>query len=159
MPETFNLYSAGFHSGEPIPPEYTCDGVNTSPALRWSGAPEGTRAFALIVDDPDAPGKTFVHWVLYNLPGGTSQLPAEVDIEDEFGGAASEGANDFGGQGYGGPCPPPDHGEHHYHFRLYALDAELDLGPGATKQQLTDAMDGHILAETDLIGTYQRGTA
>lgn len=159
MPETFTLLSGAFHAGEPIPQEYTCDGNDTSPVLRWSGEPDETESFALIVDDPDAPDKTFVHWVLYNLPPHADSLPLGVDVASYFGedDAPAEGVNDFGNMGYGGPCPPPGHGEHHYHFRLYALDTRLDLAAGATKQQLTQAMDGHILAETDLIGTYERG--
>jgi Raf kinase inhibitor-like YbhB/YbcL family protein len=160
MAETLTLISAAFNSGGSIPQKFTCDGSNLSPPLRWSNLPEGTESVALIVDDPDAPGKTFVHWLLFNLPPDRDVLPEDLDVEQHFGDAAQtplEGANDFGDRGYGGPCPPRGDNAHRYFFRLYALDSMLDLGDGVTKRQLTQAMDGHILEEADLMGTYRRG--
>ena len=159
MPEDFTFTSAPFDAGAPIPTEYTCEGDDVSPSLEWAPTPEGTESLTLIVDDPDAPGQTFTHWVLVDLPGDTTRLPRGVDAGAAFADAAptpTEGTNDFGDVGYGGPCPPPGDGEHRYFFRLYALDAPLDLETGASKAQVTDAMDGHVLDETDLIGTYER---
>lgn len=148
-----------FDSGDAIPDAFTCEGENVSPPLKWSGAPEETETFALVVDDPDAPGRTFVHWVCYNIPGDATQLVHGVDFSQHFSDAArepEEGSNDFGDIGYGGPCPPPGDDPHRYFFRLYALDTMLDLGPGATKQEVTDAMDGHVLTRTEWIGTFAR---
>ncbi len=150
----FSLTSAAFTSGDRIPANHTCEGDNVSPPLTIEGVPEGARSLVLIVDDPDAPRKTFVHWVAYNIPPDASILSAGTDPGEDLDGAI-EGVNDFGDFGYGGPCPPPG-GPHRYHFRLYALDTELDLEEGATKKQVTQAMDGHVLDETDLIGTYER---
>lgn len=149
-----------FEPGEPIPDEFTCEGADVSPPLEWAHVPEGTQTLALIVDDPDAPGRTFVHWVLYNIPAGRTRLPRDLDLDAHFAGSEvqpMEGVNGFGNLGYGGPCPPPGDSPHRYFFRLYALDTVLNLGEGATREQVTDAMNGHILDETDLIGTYQRG--
>lgn len=160
MAANFQLVSSSFRSGDPIPVRYTCDGEDTSPSLNWSDTPEGTQTIALVVDDPDAPGKTFVHWVLFNLPPEWDVLPEGVRVDEHFEDASRtpvEGVNDFGNLGYGGPCPPPG-GPHRYFFRLYALDTEIELGPGAKKEQLVDVMAGHILAEADLIGTYARST-
>ena len=148
-----------FGASEPIPTEYTCEGDDVSPSLRWTDVPDGTESIAIIMDDPDAPNKTFTHWVLFNLPGDTMHLTRDVDIDTEFAGESPtplEGVNDFGDVGYGGPCPPPGDGPHRYFFRLYALDTVLDLGRGASKTQVNDAKDGHVLDETDLIGTYER---
>jgi len=148
-----------FEPGDTIPAEYTCEGDDVSPPLEWSGVPDGTETFALIVDDPDAPGQTFVHWVCFNLSGNATRLVRDVDVADAFAGASAtpqEGSNDFNDIGYGGPCPPPGDDPHRYVFRLYALDTVLDLGAGASKQQVTDAMDGHVLAEADLMGTFAR---
>lgn len=159
MSKELRFTSSPFASGDAIPREYTCEGADVSPALQWTPVPEGTETIALIVDDPDAPGQTFTHWVLFNLPGDVTHLPRDVDIDTEFAGqepSPKEGGNDFGDLGYGGPCPPPGDGAHRYFFRLYALDTVLDLEQGATKKQVTDAMDGHVLDETDLVGTYER---
>jgi len=143
--------SPAFESGERVPQKHTGEADDVAPALEWVGAPEGTREFALICDDPDAPTpKPWVHWVLYKIPTDCTSL-AEGNP-----GRALEGKNDFGDTGYGGPMPPRGHGVHHYHFKLYALDAELDLKPGATKEQVLAAMKGHILAQGELIGTYER---
>lgn len=143
------LTSTAFGDGTPIPVKYTCDGADVSPPLAWSGAPAGTKTFALICDDPDAPGKTWVHWVLYNLPGSAGQLG-----ESTFGGAL-QGMTDFGRPGYGGPCPPPGK-PHRYFFKLYALDGPLSLKAGATKADVERAMQGHVLAQAQLMGTYGR---
>jgi Raf kinase inhibitor-like YbhB/YbcL family protein len=159
MANKFTLQSDAFPSEDPVPERYTCDGENLSPPLAWNGPPEGTRSLALLMDDPDAPRGAFVHWVLFNLPPTPAFLPPGLDVEKVYGTEGSvpvEGVNDFGYLGYGGPCPPPGHGVHHYHLRLYALNAPLDLGTGATRRQVNDAMAGHVLGEADLVGTYER---
>jgi len=153
----FILTTGAFAAGGSIPSKYTCDGADVSPALAWSGAPPGTAAFALIADDPDAPAGTWVHWVLFNLPGTLTALPegvAKTEAPADLGGAL-QGRNDFRRIGYGGPCPPPGKA-HRYFFKLYALGAALPLKAGATKQDVERAMRGHVLAETSLMGTYAR---
>ena len=155
---TFTLTSTAFDPGAAIPPEYTCDGADRSPPLRWSGAPPGTRSFALIVDDPDAPDPaapkmTWVHWVLYDLPVEHG-LPEGAGNGGGAPRGARDGRNDWGRAGYGGPCPPI--GRHRYFHKLFALDAQLgDLGR-PTGERLAAAMEGHILARAELMGTYQR---
>jgi len=153
----FSLSSAAFKEGAAIPGKYTCDGADLSPPLSWSGAPPGTAAFALIADDPDAPAGTWVHWVLYDLPAATSQLPENVAKSDAPAGlsGALQGRNDFRRTGYGGPCPPPGPA-HRYFFKLYALDASLKLKAGATKRDVEAAMQGHVLGTAQLMGTYAR---
>ena len=146
--------SAAFKQGEMIPKKYTCDGLDVSPPLEWTDAPEGTKSYALICDDPDAPRGTWVHWVVFNLPSGVKALPEGVPAKETLDNGAKQGANDFRRIGYGGPCPPG--GTHRYFFKLYALDAVLNLASGATKQQLLKAMEGHILAEEQLMGRYKR---
>jgi Raf kinase inhibitor-like YbhB/YbcL family protein len=148
------LKSSAFSEGQMIPGEYTCDGKNISPPLAWSGAPEGTKSFVLISDDPDAPVGTWVHWVIYSLPPTLTELQEKVPSTSKFPDGTLQGKNDFGRTGYGGPCPPG--GTHRYFFKLYALDQALALGPGATKGQLESAMKGHILADARLMGTYRR---
>jgi Raf kinase inhibitor-like YbhB/YbcL family protein len=152
---TMQLSSEAFAEGATIPAKYTCDDKNVSPPLKWSGAPTGTKSFALIADDPDAPMGTWVHWVLYDLPGSVSELPEGVPAAETSRSGAKQGLNDFKQSGYGGPCPPRGK-PHRYVFRLYALDAALELKPGATKKQLEHAMGKHILAQAHLTGTYQR---
>jgi Raf kinase inhibitor-like YbhB/YbcL family protein len=137
-----------------IPGQNTCDGTDVSPDLAWTGIPEGTRSLALICDDPDAPMGTWVHWVLFNIPPDETGLPAEVAPEASLSNGAIHGTNDFSRLGYGGPCPPG--GTHRYYFKLYALDTKLNLDSGATKAQLEDAMESHILAEGQLMGKYSR---
>lgn len=152
------VITQAFSSGERIPEKYTCQGEDISPPFTIQNTPEGTQSIALLVDDPDAPRKTFTHWILFNLPADTTVLSEGLDVEEHFGDEDDgplEGVNDFGSPGYGGPCPPPG-STHHYHFRFFALDTRLDLESGATRKQLTQAMDGHILAETDYIGTFER---
>ena len=151
----FFLSSASFRNGQPMPAKHTCEGIDASPALKWEGAPTGTKSFALICDDPDAPGGSWVHWVIYEIPANTKELPEGVAKSDAAAGAR-QGMNDFGKVGYGGPCPPRGHGLHHYHFRLYALDTDLNLAARVTRRQLEAAMKGHILGQTELVGTYQR---
>ncbi len=152
------LTSRAFENGAPIPVKHTCDGANVSPPLAWTGSPAGTKSIALIADDPDAPSGTFVHWVLFNLPGNVTQLPEDVHrgevLPQKFGGAL-QGKNDFHRIGYGGPCPPPG-APHRYFFKLYALAAPLPLKAGATKKDVEIAIQGHILATGELMGTYAR---
>ncbi len=150
----FELTSTAFASGDPIPMKYTCDDQDISPPLQWKDPPEGTRSFALICDDPDAPVGTWVHWVIYNLSGSTLSLPEAVPSDADLPDGGRHGQNSWGQPSYGGPCPPG--GTHRYFFKLYALDAELDLAAGATKEELLPAMEGHILASTETIGTYSR---
>jgi Raf kinase inhibitor-like YbhB/YbcL family protein len=147
--------STAFAPGAPIAPKYTADGPDHSPPLAWSDGPAGVQSFALIADDPDAPRGTWVHWVLYNLPADADALPEAVPPTKTLAGGASQGTNDFGRLGYGGPAPPRGK-PHRYFFKLYALDAPLQLAPGATKAQLEAAMRGHVLAQAELMGTYQR---
>jgi len=151
------LTSGAFTAGGVIPAKYSCDGADVSPALAWSGAPAGTAAFALIADDPDAPAGTWVHWVLFNLPGNLTALPEDVAKTEQLAaiGGALQGRNDFHRIGYGGPCPPAGK-THRYFFKLYALDAALPLKAGATKQDVERAMRGHVLGEASLMGTYTR---
>ena len=147
---SIQLSSSALNEGEPIPVKYTCDGENVSPPLRWSGVPAGAGSLALIADDPDAPRGTFTHWILFGIPPQTTEL-----AEGQQPGGVAQGRNDFGRTGYGGPCPPRGN-PHRYFFKLYALDTDLQLPPGATKQDLLRAMEGHIIAEGQLMGTYQR---
>jgi len=148
------LSSPAFKQGGSIPAAYTCDGNDGSPALAWKGAPAGVKSFALICDDPDAPGGTWVHWVMYNIPPKTTSLPESVPASKTLGDGSMQGVNDFRKIGYGGPCPPG--GTHRYFFKVYALDAMLNLGPGATKAALLKAMDGHIIGQGELVGAYSR---
>jgi Raf kinase inhibitor-like YbhB/YbcL family protein len=153
--DQMQLTSTAFAEGAAIPAKHTCDAKNVSPPLKWSGAPAGTKSLALIVDDPDAPVGTWVHWVLYNLPATTTELAEDLPKSQFVAGGAKQGLNDFRHLGYGGPCPP--HGKpHRYFFKLYALDVPLDLKPGLTKKDLEHAMEKHILAQAQLMGTYQR---
>jgi len=151
---TLELTSTAFSEGQPIPARYTCAGEDISPPLAWRGAPPGTQSFALIMDDPDAPGRTWVHWVVFNLPASTTGLPAAIRSDGDLPGGALHGQNSWRRNDYGGPCPPS--GTHRYFFKLYALDAMLDLSSGATKQQVLDALAGHVLAEGQLMGTYKK---
>ena len=150
----FSLTSTAFQYEGVIPPRYTCDGEDVSPPLAWTEPPAGTKSFSLISDDPDAPVGTWVHWVVYNVPASSRGLAEELSTSAEFPDGTRQGRTDFGRIGYGGPCPPS--GTHRYFFKLYALDTALSLAPGATKRQLEAAIQGHILAQVDLLGTYQR---
>ncbi|MGB4292887.1 MAG: YbhB/YbcL family Raf kinase inhibitor-like protein [Bacteroidales bacterium] len=148
------IKSPAFKEGELIPSKYTCDGPDISPPLEWSDAPAGTRSFALISDDPDAPVGTWVHWVIFNIPANVNRLNENIPKKDVLSNGARQGRNDFGRIGYGGPCPPG--GTHRYYFKLYALDKELDLKAGSTKRDLLKDMEGHVLAEAYLMGKYKR---
>jgi len=148
------LESSAFKDGQSIPKQYTCDGVNISPPLEWSGVPKNGKTLAIICDDPDAPAGTWVHWVVYNLHADDLGLIENTPATDKLTGGGLQGKNDFGKIGYGGPCPPS--GTHRYFFKLYALDAETDLKPGATKSDLLKAMEGHVTAQGQLMGTYSR---
>ena len=152
---SFQLQATAFKPGGDLPRKFTCEGADASPALDWSEPPAGTQGFALIVDDPDAPGGTWVHWVVYDLPSNTGQLPEGVPQADGLPGGGRQGVNDFGKSGYAGPCPPPGK-SHRYFFKLYALDKKLDLGAGATKKAVEQAMKGHVLARAELVGRYGR---
>jgi hypothetical protein len=147
--------AAAFASGADIPQNFTCDGSDVSPALEWSAPPEGTETFAVIMEDPDAPGRTWVHWVLYDLPAALHGLPEGVPADGELASGARQGRNDFGKVGYGGPCPPPGLA-HRYHFKLYALDKTLGLPAGTTKPAVERAMRGHIVATAEFTGRYRR---
>jgi Raf kinase inhibitor-like YbhB/YbcL family protein len=153
-PKTMTLESSAFSADGLIPSKYTCDGENVSPALRWDEPPDGTQRFVLIADDPDAPGKTFVHWVLYDLPADIRELPEAVPPDPILLSGGVQGKSDFDRYGYGGPCPP--RGTHRYVFKLYAIDTVLDLPPGASKADVIEAMQGHVLAGAELVGKYRR---
>jgi Raf kinase inhibitor-like YbhB/YbcL family protein len=147
----FELTSVIIAHEQPIPTKHSCDGEDTSPPLDWRGSPTGTQSFALIMDDPDAPGGTWDHWIVFNIPAEIRNLPEAVSA-GEIG--ATFGKNSWGRGDYGGPCPPG--GTHRYFFKLYALDTTLSLDESAGKEQVLAAMEGHILAETELMGTYSR---
>ena len=149
------LTSAEFQAGSEIPSRFTSDGENVSPELSWKDAPQETKSFVLIVHDPDAPRPGgFTHWVAYNVGPGTGHLEEEVPHDDKIAGIGMQGKNDAGKLGYMGPAPPS--GVHRYFFRLYALDCMLDLQPGVTHHEVSIAMKGHVLAQTELMGTYER---
>lgn len=150
----FELTSSAFSQNGMIPSQYTCDGKDISPALKWNDPPQGTKSFALINDDPDAPMGTWVHWVIFNIPIGDRELKEDMPPDAELKNGARQGITDFGRIGYGGPCPPT--GTHRYFFKLYALDTLLNLPSGCTKAQLLNAMKGHLLSEAQLIGKYKR---
>jgi Raf kinase inhibitor-like YbhB/YbcL family protein len=161
-PATIRLQSRSFAEGAAIPKIHTCDGADTSPPLNWSGVPETARSLALIVEDPDAPGGTFTHWILFDLPPDLKELDGAIPAGGEValaptGAKARQGTNDFDKVGYGGPCPPS--GTHRYDFVLYALDNRPEVNPGATRPDLLQAMKGHIVAEGRLMGRYSRSEA
>lgn len=144
------LTSDAFGNGQPIPVQYTCDGTGERPTLRWDEPPQGTRSFALVIDDPDAPSGTFRHWGIFDIPASARSIGAKQKV-------GHEAKNDFGKPGYGGPCPPRGHGPHHYHFKLFALSVdELSLSPDARAAEVEDEARKHALGEGELIGTYER---
>ncbi|KPJ53199.1 phosphatidylethanolamine-binding protein [candidate division TA06 bacterium DG_24] len=149
------LQSSAFEEGGTIPARHTCEGDDVSPPLSWGDVPEGTKSIALICDDPDAPRGTWVHWVIYGLAPDMRELAEGIPAEKALSEGGSQGTNDFRRIGYGGPCPPKGPA-HRYFFKLYALDAEIGLEAGASKSDLLDAMEGHILAQGQLMGMYQR---
>ena len=146
---SLKISSTAFESESTIPEKYTCEGPDVSPPLSWTSIPDEAQSLVLIADDPDAPAGTWVHWVLFDIPADTTELPEDVS------GTGTAGVNDFKREGYGGPCPPPG-SPHRYFFKLYALDTTLDLAPGATKKRVVEAMGGHVLAQGQLMGTYSR---
>ncbi|MBW4518356.1 MAG: YbhB/YbcL family Raf kinase inhibitor-like protein [Scytolyngbya sp. HA4215-MV1] len=148
------LESPAFTSGSLIPPQFTCDGQDMSPPLRWEAPPPNTHSFVLICDDPDAPFGIFVHWLVYNLPPDVRELSQAFPVQPTLPNGASQGKNGFGKLGYGGPCPP--RGTHRYFFRLYALDTQLSLKPGVDKATLEKAMQQHVLAVGEWMGRYTR---
>jgi Raf kinase inhibitor-like YbhB/YbcL family protein len=144
---TLDLTSTVFQNGQAIPAQYSCDGADQPPPLAWGEPPAGTKSFALVVDDPDAPNSTFRHWGAYNIPASARSLAGSFDVA----------VNDFGKPGYGGPCPPEGHGPHHYHFKLFALDADrLDLAAGAKVVEVEQQAERHALGRAELIGLYER---
>jgi Raf kinase inhibitor-like YbhB/YbcL family protein len=146
---SLRISSPAFPNNGSIPKKYTCDGQNVAPPLAWSGVPQNARSVAVICDDPDAPSGTFTHWVLYDIPPSMQRLPEQPMI-------GTSGVNSFGKAGFGGPCPPRKDPAHHYHFHVYALDLESIGAAGLSKEDALKKMSGHILAEGDLVGTYQR---
>ena len=151
----FAISSTTFPNGEEIPRKFTCDGADVSPEFSWTDPPAGTKSFAVITDDPDAPGGNWNHWVLFDLPATTTSLAEGVAKMDEIPGGGRQGRNDFRKIGYNGPCPPPGK-PHRYFFKLYALDKMLGLKPGSNKQELEQAMENHVLGKVDWMGTYRR---
>jgi hypothetical protein len=146
----FTLTSDAFKDGQPIPTQFTCDGADQTPTLRWGEPPAATKSLALVIDDPDAPSGTFRHWGVFNIPASARSIGGSQKIGTEV-------ANDFGKAGYGGPCPPKGHGPHHYHFKLFALDTDkLEISPGAKVVDVENAAQKHALAMGELIGTYER---
>ena len=150
-----NLKTRAFNDQGRIPSRYTCDGENISPPLSWDGVPGEAKSLALICDDPDAPSKVWTHWVIFNIPPDSSGLEENVPDAGRLPDGSVQGYNDSGTLGYRGPCPPS--GVHRYFFRLYALDAVLDLEPGASKEDVLEAMKGHVLRQAKIIGLYRRG--
>jgi Raf kinase inhibitor-like YbhB/YbcL family protein len=145
----FSVSSTAFEHGAQIQQRHGCEGEDVSPPLSWSDPPDGTRSLALICDDPDAPSSVFVHWLAWGID------PAQGGL-GEGESAPAEGTGGFGDTGYRGPCPPSGHGPHRYFFRLYALDEDLDLSPGASREELDAAIEGHVLESAELMGTYER---
>ena len=150
-----SVSSPAFEQVDRVPEKHTCEGQDVSPPLSWSEPPPGAQSFVVIVDDPDAPGGLFTHWVVFNIPVTTRQLPEALPGRERLDSGALQGKNDFGRIGYGGPCPPPGRA-HRYQFTIYALDRSLDLNPGASRKQVLDEMQGHVVAQGQLTRTYQR---
>lgn len=148
------MKSTVFDEGEPIPTRYTCDGVDISPPLEWDVLPKNTESIALICEDPDAPGGLWTHWIIFNLPAGTRNLKEHVMEREVLDNGAMQGLNDFGRIGYGGPCPPG--GTHRYYYKMYAMDIKLDLPPQTRRNELLEAIDGHILDQGQIMGVYTR---
>jgi len=147
--------TTAFSPGSAIPMSYTCDGADASPELSWTGVPAGVQSFAVIADDPDAPRGTWTHWLIWNTPGQSRGLPKGVLKDETLDDGSSQGRNDFGRIGYGGPCPPAGR-PHRYFFKVFALDAKLDVKAGANRNELERAMKGHVLAQGEVMGKYGR---
>jgi hypothetical protein len=152
---SFALQSTAFSNGGEIPRRFTCEGADLSPALSWDAVPAGAQSLALIADDPDAPVGTWTHWLIWNIPAHATALPEGVAKTGSLDNGARQGVNDFRRIGYGGPCPPPGK-PHRYFFKLYALDARLDVKPGAGRGELEAAMKGHVLSHAEFMGMYRR---
>lgn len=150
----FEIRSTAFDYNKPIPAQYTCDGADLSPPLTWTNVPAGTKSFVLIVSDPDAPSGQWAHWLLWDLPAGTTSLPQGVPKTGALPDGSRQGKNDFGNPGWGGPCPPG--GRHRYVFRLFAMDRLIGLPPDATRDTLEKSIQGHIVGQTEVTGRYQR---
>ncbi|HEY3875689.1 MAG TPA: YbhB/YbcL family Raf kinase inhibitor-like protein [Candidatus Kapabacteria bacterium] len=155
MKNTLTISTTAFQKDSAIPQKFTCQGEDHSPALAWSGAPENTKSYALVVEDPDAPHGTFYHWVMYDIPPTERGLAENIEKRDRLGNGTRQGTNSFGQMGFNGPCPPPGK-PHRYYFKLFALDAMLNIPGEATRDTLMSAMNGHILAEGEIMGTYAR---
>ena len=153
-PVNMTVTSPSFTNMGKIPKVFSCDGSDISPALSWSGAPKGTKSFVLICDDPDAPVGTWIHWVLFNIPSNVTNLAEEMPDKEKYADGTLSGKNSWGKFGYGGPCPPS--GTHRYFFKLYALDILLPLKAMASKEQILEAMEWHVVGSGTLIGTFQR---
>lgn len=154
--QIMEIRSPAFFIGATIPFKYTCDGDNLSPPLQWEAPPTGTKSFALIVDDIDAPNKIFTHWVVYNMPPEAREIPEGIRDDSDLPLMSKQGKNSYGQLGYGGPCPPPSDAAHRYFFKIFALDQLVDLPLDATKEQLIKAMEGHILDTAEVMGRYER---
>lgn len=152
----FQISSPDFKTNIHLPKDFTCEGSNKAPQLQWQNAPAKTKSFVLMCDDPDAPAGTWVHWVVYNIPAGKTDLSYIADRSEKLADGTMQGLNSWPHVGYDGPCPPKGHGMHHYHFKLYALDTMLALKPKATKQEVEAAMKSHVLAQTEIVGLYER---
>ena len=150
----FELSSSAFSPGDRIPTRFTCEGENFSPELHWKNAPEGTKSFVLFVHDPDAGKRGFLHWLVYDIPVGVDRFPENLPAKEKLPGKGTQGWTDFRRCGYGGPCPP--RGEHRYFFRIHALDTELNLPPKKKLFEVEEALEGHILATAELMGTYEK---
>lgn len=150
------VQSDNFTDGQRLPVDHTCEGKDLSPHISWGSVTTGAKSFSIVCDDPDAPSKTWIHWVVFNIPASVNSLSAGVSADKILPNGACQGVNDFGKIGFGGACPPKGHGTHHYFFKVYALDSMLDLQPGCTKSDLEAAMEGHVLASGQLVGTYSR---
>lgn len=154
---TFSIKSVDFKDGEPIPKKFSCDAENLSPGLSWTQAPAGAKSFAMLVEDPDAPGGTFIHWIIYDIPADWKGLKKGMTSNDGAELGVKQGKTDFGNSSWGGPCPPKGHGRHRYIFTLKALDiSTLGLSNGAKKLNFDKALKGHVLGETKITGVYER---
>jgi len=151
----FEIFTTAFPREQSIPEKFTCKGPDVSPALRWTGAPSGTQSYALVMDDPDAPAGVWVHWVVWNIPPSVTEFMENVPKDAELKDGTRQGKNSFGKTGYNGPCPPPGQ-THRYYFRVYALNAMLDLKPGATAAALELAVKKHLLDRTEIMGKFSR---
>jgi len=153
------ITSTAFKEGDDIPAQYTCEGANMSPPLSWSGVPLEALSLALLMEDPDAPGGTYTHWMLLNLARDIDGLPEDVPADETLADGSRQLSNSFGNIGYGGPCPPPGNGSHRYFFRIYALDSSISLNKGAKREDFLNTIEGHILDEGQLMGRFERSQA